>query len=128
LKKYDNIIEYVGIAADETQRIKDKSYPLIEWGMTERDCLEYCKNLGFNWLEYSYTIGEYIDLYDVFDRVSCWCCANKNKKELYNMYKYFPNYWERLKEMQNKIDLPFKKYKKHGVSYGYVQELENEFC
>lgn len=127
LKKYDDIIEYVGIAADEPQRIKEKEYPLIKWGMSEKDCLEYCRKLGFNWLEYSRALDDYIDLYDVFDRVSCWCCANKNKKELYNMYKYFPDYWERLKVMQSKINRPFKKYKKGGVIYGYIEELEKEF-
>ncbi len=32
----------MGIAADETDRLKDKCYPLVEWGMTEKDCLAYC--------------------------------------------------------------------------------------
>ena len=37
LKEEYTVIEYVGIAADETKRIKDKNYPLVEWGMTEKD-------------------------------------------------------------------------------------------
>ena len=42
LKEDYTIVEYVGIAADETRRIKDKKYPLVEWEMTEKDCLS-CK-------------------------------------------------------------------------------------
>ena len=34
LKENYTVIEYVGIAADETDRVKDKCYPLVEWGMT----------------------------------------------------------------------------------------------
>lgn len=51
LKKYkdEGYIEYIGIAYDEKERTKDKKYPLIEWKMTEKDCLEYCYNKGFNW-------------------------------------------------------------------------------
>ena len=42
LREDYTLIEYLGIAADETKRIKDKNYPLVEWGMTEKDCLSYC--------------------------------------------------------------------------------------
>ena len=42
--------------------------------MTEKECLKYCYQHGFEWKEAS------VRLYDVLDRVSCWCCANKNKK------------------------------------------------
>lgn len=97
-------VQYIGIAADEELRIKEennKIYPLNEWNMKETDCLEYCRENGWNWKE-----GEY-DLYDLLDRVSCWCCANKNLKELRNMYHYLPKYWGYLKGMQSRIDRPF---------------------
>jgi len=90
LKKYDNYIEYVGIAADEPKRFEknqNKLLPLVEWNMSERDCLEYCHSNGFYWYE-----GEH-ELYDYLDRVSCWCCRNKNLKELKNIYRYFNHYW-----------------------------------
>ena len=47
----------------------------------------------------------------VLDRVSCWCCANKNLKELRNYYKYLPKYWNKLKVFQEKTDRPFKNNK-----------------
>ena len=81
--------EYVGIAYDEQNRLSkerkvNKLFPLAEWKMTEKDCLEYCYNKGYDWNE------DGIELYSILDRVSCWCCCNKNLKELENYYKYLP--------------------------------------
>lgn len=90
LKKKYKVIEYIGIAADEGKRIKNKSYPLVELGMTEKDCLEYCYNKGFTW-------G---GLYEDFDRLSCWCCPLKNLKELRIMYHKYPQYWNRIKKLE----------------------------
>lgn len=100
--------EYIGIASDETKRIEkkrklNKLLPLVEWGMTEKDCYRYCRSKGFDWKE------DGIELYSVIDRVSCWCCANKNLKELKNYYLYLPKYWRKLKELQSKTDRSFKK-------------------
>lgn len=102
-----NAKQYVGIAADESKRLKTawknrKKTPLFDYDMTEQDCLDYCRERGFDWLE-----GD-VNLYDILDRVSCWCCANKNLKELRNYKKYLPEYWERLKDLQRKTDRPFK--------------------
>ncbi len=97
--------EYIGIASDETRRIErerneHKLMPLVEWKMTEEDCLEYCYNNGFCWEENG------VRLYNILDRLSCWCCANKNKKELDNMRIYLPNYYllniELLKTIKQK--------------------------
>lgn len=113
---------YVGIAYDEPERLarldKWKSSPLAEWKMTEKDCLEYCRNKGFGWDESG------IDLYDILDRVSCWCCRNKNQKELRNIYRSLPNYWEKLKELQDKIGEPMKKYR-YSKEYGNLSDLHN---
>ena len=113
----EEIYEYVGIAVDEKQRIKEddhKLYPLVEWGMTEKDCLNYCYDHGFNWNENA------VELYDILDRVSCWCCQNKNLKELKNMYLYLPEYWNKLKGLQSRLKIPMKKQ-------GTVFELEERF-
>lgn len=100
--------EYIGIAADETIRIekernKYKLLPLVGWKMTEKDCLEYCYNRGFYWEENG------TKLYDVLDRVSCWCCANKNKKELENMRIYLPEYYLKYIDLLKRIKANNKK-------------------
>lgn len=106
-ENYDDeeIFEYIGIAVDEPDRVKDdvhKIYPLVDWGMTEKDCLQYCYDKGYDWNENG------IELYSVLDRVSCWCCQNKNLKELKNIYMYLPEYWQRLRGLQSRIDTPMK--------------------
>ena len=110
---------YVGIAADEKRRFKTditKCYPLRFWGMTEQECLEYCYNYGFEWRENG------IRLYDIFDRASCWCCGNKNKRELDNMLTYLPNYYldyirllKRIKESNKKNSIVVKKAKEQFI-------------
>ena len=84
LKKNFDIVEYIGIAADEPNRVKDACYPLVEWNMTEKDCLEYCYSKGFDW-------G---GLYKIFHRVSCWCCPLQSLEELRKFRKYFPELWK----------------------------------
>lgn len=114
----DDVTDYVGIAADEPDRFekekeKGKLLPLVEWGMTESDCLSYCRSRGWNWNEISPKMESgMIDLYDILDRVSCWCCANKNLKELRNIYHYLPQYWSRLEDLQRQIERPFKGFYK----------------
>ena len=93
-QEYD-LVEYVGIAVDEEKRIAHKCnrranvrLPLVEWGMTEEDCLNYCRERGFDWS----------GLYDVMKRVSCWCCPLQSLKELRVLYHEFPELWEQLKK------------------------------
>ena len=109
-KNNEDYVEYIGIAADEMNRIGDKIYPLVEWGMNESDCLKYCYERGFDW----------VGLYEHFDRLSCWCCPLKNQKELKILYKYYPKLWQELKEMDKKAYNEFKR----GYS---VEELEIKF-
>ena len=100
------VFQYVGIAADETKRIErlphEKIAPLARWGVSEAECLQGCYERGFEWLENGFR------LYDLLDRVSCWCCANKNLKELFNIYVHLPGYWEKLKCLQSRTSRPMK--------------------
>jgi hypothetical protein len=115
LKKHThNGWDYVGLAANETQRFTKENrpnrlLPLTEWGMTEKDTLQYCYSMGIRWEE------DGIPLYDLLDRVSCWCCGNKNLNELRNMFLYMPYYWEMLKQLQEKTLLPFRRNEKLTV-------------
>ena len=115
---------YVGIAADERTRLQKerkqyKVFPLADWGWDEKTCLEYCYKQGIFFEENG------VPLYTVLDRVSCWCCCNKNLKELRNMKRYLPDYWERLKNLQSQIERPMKGYYR-GNPVG-VFELDERF-
>ena len=120
------ITEYIGIAYDEYPRIYKsrikrwdtaKIYPLVEWKMTESGCLEYCRERGWNWEENG------IDLYDVLDRVSCWCCVNKNQKEIKNIIMHLPEYWNRIKDYESKCGILYK-----GKGSKYYEEKFGGDC
>lgn len=105
-KEYGEVEVMIGIAADEVGRAKDKPgvrYPLIERGMAEADCLAYCYKHGHEWDEAG------VRLYDVLDRVSCWCCRNKNLKELRGMAEKLPKYYGMLQGLEAAIDEPMKR-------------------
>ena len=117
LKEEYDIIEYVGLAADEGYRLERRCnqrgncrHPLIEWNMTEEDCLAYCKERGYDWS----------GLYDYFTRVSCWCCPLQNLEELRKLYKHFPELWEQLKKWD---DMTWRSFR---ADYS-VKELEIRF-
>lgn len=95
-------IVYVGIAADEEARIVKqrkpyKRFPLVNDGMTEADCLNLCRKHGADWME-----GD-VCLYDILDRVSCWCCRNKNQRELKAIHDHLPGYWLKLLGLESRL-------------------------
>ena len=99
LKKTHNIIQCVGLAADEGYRLNragnredNKRHPLVEWGWDEKTCLEYCYSKGYDWE----------GLYEIYDRVSCWCCPLKTLGELRKLRKHHPELWEELKNMDRR--------------------------
>ena len=115
IKKYIDVVEYQGIAIDEREREQSNAgrnirYPLIEWGMTEKEALEYCYSKGFTW----------DGLYERFKRVSCWCCPLKSLPELKSLWKYYPELWEELKEMDKRANNKFR------LDYTFEQ-LEGRF-
>lgn len=120
LKKDYDLVQYVGIAADEPKRERDQKYPLIEWGMTEADCLEYCKKRGFDW-------G---GLYEIWGRVSCWCCPLQSLDDLRKLRLYRPQMWAALRELDKSLshtDHPNFYYK---VSFADIErrfDVEDEF-
>lgn len=117
LKKQYDVYEYVGIAADEGYRLersrnknKHHEHPLVDWGMTEADCLRYCYERGYDW----------DGLYEYFKRVSCWCCPLQSLAELRQLYRHFPELWSQLKDWDKRT------WRKFRADYS-VEELEIRF-
>lgn len=101
------MVECIGFAADEVNRAlkmqnSEKkewpAFPLIDENMKEKDALAYAYGGGFYW-------GDSVKdgLYASFDRVSCFCCPLKNKKELEVLRTQFPAYWQRMLDMEKTI-------------------------
>ena len=117
LREQYEVIECVGIAADETYRLDRKCnkrpgvrLPIVEWNMTEADCLNYCLDHGYDW-------G---GLYEKMRRVSCWCCPLQSLAELRILYREFPTLWAQLKQWDKMTWRPFR------ADYS-VAELEKRF-
>ena len=70
----------------------------MEWGWTEADCLKYCYEHGYDWE----------GLYEMFDRVSCYCCPLQPVGELRKLRKHFPELWNEMLEMDKKTWREFK--------------------
>jgi 3'-phosphoadenosine 5'-phosphosulfate sulfotransferase (PAPS reductase)/FAD synthetase len=99
LRSQYNVIQYIGIAADEGCRLhrennqkNDHRHPLVDWNWDEETCLKYCYDCGFDWE----------GLYTLFKRVSCWCCPLQSLEELRKLRKHFPELWEELKDMDKR--------------------------
>ena len=97
LKAEHDVVEYIGIAADEMERAERKDNkkfiaPLIQWGWTEDDALRYCYDHGYDWE----------GLYKLFKRVSCWCCPLQPLQGLRQLRRHFPDLWERLFELDSR--------------------------
>ena len=94
LRKYtEEYTRYIGIAYDEPKRIKNTpgfKYPLYEWKITEAEALQYCYDKGF----------DFGGLYNHFDRLGCWLCPLQKIESLYSLYKYYPDKWQELKQIE----------------------------
>ena len=120
------IHQYIGFAADEQYRLKRKTnqserkhYPLVEWGITEAQALEGCRQAGYTW----------DGLYDHFSRVSCWCCPFQSLDELRALYRSFPELWAKLRALDDRAlaqfgwGNPYARFRSHES----VRMLERRF-
>lgn len=116
-------VRYIGIAADEAKRTESKNldkievrYPLIDWDMSEADCLQYCYDRGFDW-------G---GLYEHFPRVSCFCCPLQRIGELRTLRRVRPELWQKMLDWEVEME-------KTGSNRGFrgyktVHDLDRRFA
>jgi len=111
-------VEYIGFSADEIKRttksgIKKKKhtvkFPLIDAGITEKQALQDCLNLGYNW-------G---GLYEIYNRVSCFCCPKKGKEGLRLLRKYRPELYQKVLEMDKTVI--------NNGGFGYSRSTVHDF-
>jgi len=91
-------VEYIGYTTNEVFRSKRKGiknkkwlvrFPLIEHGFSEVDTLSYCKALGYEW-------G---GLYNIFNRLSCFCCPKAGRTQINKLKSYFPKLYKQYLTM-----------------------------
>lgn len=112
----DDVKVYIGYAYDELERAKDygnKLYPLIDYKMSESECLQYCYDKGY----------DFNGLYTKMDRCSCWCCPLQSIKSLRVLYKNYPELWDKLCSWESRLGERENKFRKN-IS---VRELTERF-
>ena len=100
-RKTRNIVEYLGIAADEPDRFGQlgdtKRAPLAEFGIEEDLCGLYC---------------QYNDMlaptYETSCRDGCWFCHNQGVKQLRELRHNYPDLWALLLKWDLDSPVSFK--------------------
>lgn len=114
-----NIVEYLGIAADEPGRFGQlndrKRAPLVEFGIEEELCGLYCKYNGI--LSPSY---------ETSCRDGCWMCHNQGVAQLRALRKDYPELWALLMKWDADSPVSFKPDGKTVHDYDERFQLEDE--
>jgi len=93
-KQFKDVVNLLGIANDERERVQKSGslrYPLIEWGWSEEDCIDYLQRKGV-----------VNSLYKHFSRIGCWMCPKQNSYSRYMLWKHYPSLWSMFKAMEAK--------------------------
>ena len=123
----DDFVCWIGFAADEKHRTErptihrsnyEKAFPLVEWNMTEANALKYCLDRGYDW-------G---GLYDIFDRVSCFCCPLQRLSEVRKLRKHFPELWRQMLDWEAEYEANWPGMNRGFRDYDTVHDLEKRFA
>ena len=116
-----NIVEYLGIAADEPARFgqlnERKRAPLVEFGIEEDLCGLYCR--------YDRCLGP---SYETSCRDGCWFCHNQGVDSLRNLWRNYPDYWELLLKWDKDSPVTFKAdgHTVHDFDRRFQMEVERK--
>jgi len=122
IARWPDPVTCIGFAVDEVHRTRTKTqrngkhpkrYPLIEYDVDEVEALRYCRVLGYDW-------G---GLYDVFSRVSCYCCPLQRIGELRRLRRHRPDQWQAMLKMDRMAPGHNRGFK----GYDTVHDLEERF-
>lgn len=102
LKSTKDCIQYVGIAADEPERLAkldgmNKISPIALIGWSEVDCMKWCANNNLR-----------SPIYDGFIRGGCWFCHNQGIEALRTFRHGYPELWQLLLKWDNDSPVSFK--------------------
>lgn len=99
-----NIVQYLGIAADEPERIKrhsvsGKIMPLVDIGWNEAYCKKWCEKNDL-----------LSPIYTMVTRGGCWFCHNQCVDQLRFLRKNYPDLWRLLLKWDEDSPTSFKPY------------------
>lgn len=118
IKTKANIVEYIGIASDEPKRLErykeletenHKYITLADLGIDELTAMDICKKKGLLSPKYTNSF-----------RGGCWFCPKQSMWDLYQLWKDYPKYFDRLVEMEKDSFNTFKPNKS-------IKQIKEEF-
>lgn len=132
-----NVVEYIGIAVDEPNRIKENGevYPMVEWGVTEKEATMILIDRGLH-----------NPLYNHFHRTGCFLCPKQSLSSLYKLWKHYDKEFSTIQKMQEhykknkagvwkfkgytveELIVKFKAYEKKGKPTNYLDEEQPLGC
>lgn len=97
-----NIVQYLGIAVDEPERIKrhsvqGKMLPLVDIGWDEAYCRQWCEENDL-----------LSPIYTTATRGGCWFCHNQGVDQLRFLRKNYPDLWQLLLKWDKDSPTTFK--------------------
>lgn len=114
-----NIVEYIGIAADEPKRFgqlsERKRAPLVEFGIEEGLCGLYCQYEGI-----------LAPSYETSCRDGCWMCHNQGVDQLRQLRRDYPELWALLLKWDADSPVNFKPDGRTVRDYDERFSLEDE--
>lgn len=122
-----DIVEFLGIAADEPQRWKRKTDEmetgskryrslLVEQNLTEQDAMNLCRK--YDLLSPMYEV-------DGIYRGGCWFCPKQCLADLHSLWRQYPELWDKLVAME---PYSFNTFKPRGVTLKSLAErFENGY-
>ena len=115
----ENCVQYVGIAADEEERIEryrdnaSKIMPLVDIGWTEADCMRWCEENNL-----------VAPTYKMFKRTGCWFCHKQSTESLRTLRRHYPKLWKLF--MKWDADSPFCFKANNHTLHDYDKRFELE--
>lgn len=114
-----NVVQYIGIAADEPQRFGQLNRmlrsPLVEHNITEEKCYQICREVGL--LSPAYFQSK---------RSGCWFCHAQPIAQLRLLRQQHPDLWAKLLEWDASSPIPFRHGSRHGVHT--VADFDDRFA
>ncbi len=116
----EDFTQYVGIAADEPQRLErlngtNKISLLAEYGYTKQMAFDLCR-------EYDLLSP----IYDFTKRGGCWFCPNQSYAELAQLKKYHPDLWSELEKLSHEDNLVTQGFK-YSATFAEVNAKVDKF-
>jgi hypothetical protein len=104
-KDYD-IVQYVGIALDESKRLSrlegtNKVSLLAKYGYTEAMAMDKCREYGL-----------VSPCYSMSNRGGCWFCYNGGIERYCHIRKNYPELWDGLKDLYISTASPYLRFNK----------------